>query len=370
MNDLIVIAHPDDEIIWFSSILFRNNPDIICVTGGRDENDKNYRLDSFINAMNILGIKNYYFLDFPDSNQRLDIVELEKALNPFVSQAQRNVYTHGPYGEIFNHIHHQDVSYIVHKLFKKVYSVAWNIFPDIVNTFSIQEYDLKKYLLGTIYSREYAILYDSYRITSSEEFVELDFQSIEVYYWAIANFGDHHELLSENHKDFWGFADSPYELERHAAIVVLAKKTSAQNILEFAACEGILTDLLSDFAKVDCTEKANKYKNILLSKGYSVVDNPQTINYDLSILASFLEYLDDPNIFLQNMESRYLIIDVILDSKLDFQMETILENYKKIEEFFIEGRWERMFHDSSKAKLPVYKLGSHCALYEKNNHLK
>jgi len=364
MRDLVIIAHPDDELIWFSSILFRNQPDVICVTSGRDAKDKAYREKGFSKVMKMLGIENYHFLGFPDTDDRLHIPDLENALKPFAKKEYRNIYTHGPFGEIFNHMHHQDICYAVHKLFEEVYSVAWNIYPDLTNHLTIEEYDLKKYLLGTIYAEEYDKLSDAYRISSTEEFVKLDFQSLEIHYWGIANFGDHHELLSK-HLDFWGFTDSPYELERHAAINLLAKKTMAKNILEYGACEGILTDQLAEIAKVDCTEKSKTYKSILESKGYDVVDNPLTNHYDLVVLASFLEYLEQPKELLKKMDSKYLLIDLILESKLDHELEDTLKQYKKIDEIIIDSRWERMFFNHQKSKMPVYKLGSHCILYEK-----
>lgn len=365
MKDLVIIAHPDDEIFWFSSILFRNNPDVICVTTGRDVEDKEYRLKAFTQIMEMLNLKNYYLLGFPDTDQRVELENLEKALSPFIKKEYDKVFTHGPYGEIFNNKHHQDVCYIVYKLFKNTYSIAWNIYPDIVNTLTTEEYDLKKFLLGTIYFKEYINMMDAYQISSTEEFVKLDSKSIEIYYWAIANFGDHHEKLSNDNEDFWGFGYSPYEIERHAAILSLSKKVSPNTILEFGACEGILTDKLSKNGSVDCVERVTKYKNILKNKGYKVVQDIDTREYDLSVVASFLEYVKQPFLFLKSIKSEYLVLDVIVESNLDIQIDHINFGYKKLDEILVQGRWERMFHNGKKSKLPVYKLGTRCLLYKK-----
>lgn len=365
MKSCVITAHPDDEILWFSSILFRENPDVICVTCGRDNNDHIYRKESFKKTMNILDIKNYEILCFPDTNKRLDLSKLEKSLNSFRKEEYDKVYTHGPFGETHNNIHHQDVSYIVNKVFKNVYSIAWNLYPDISNFLSKEEFTLKKYLFGTIYSEEYKLLCDSFEISPVENFINLSRESTEIFYYGIANFGDNHELLGKKYKDFWGFEYSPYEIERHESILSLVKMLEPKNIIEYGACEGLLTKKLSSYFPIECTEKAPTYRQRLIEKGFNVVDNPNSSNYSLSIVAAFLEYLDRPEEFLNQIKSKNLLVDVILNSNLDLKLEGILNNYREIDNVIVNSRWEKMYNGNKKEKMEVYKLGSHIHLFEK-----
>lgn len=365
MKSLVVVAHPDDETLWFSSVLLRGRPDVVCVTSGRDKEDRKYRKKAFKHVMKIMGIENYEFLDHPDQRKRLDLIKLEKDLNKFTSERYDRVFSHGPFGETYNHLHHQDVSYIVNMLFGNVFSTAWNIFPDQVNMLTREEFNLKKYLLGTVYAKEYDLLMDAYELSSVEKFVNLSKAAIEIYYWGIGNFGDNHERLGMKYEDFWGFKNSPYEIDRHAAIVSLAKKSHARRIIEYGACEGVLTRKLSSFARVDCVEKASVYQKRLKNAGFRVIAKPDTSSYDLAVIAAFLEYLENPKAFLRDVRSEHLIVDVILDSQLDKGLNQILSKYQQISERTVKPRWERMYHGNIKERMEVYKLGAHCRLYQR-----
>lgn len=365
MKSLIIVAHPDDEVLWFSSVLFRDNPDVICITSGRNKDDESYRKKAFEKTMDILNIENYEMLDHPDTDGRLNLSQLEKDLSRFTSEKYDRIFTHGPFGDTHNHIHHQDVSYLVNILFDNVFSTAWNLYPDVVNHLSRPEFDLKKYLMGTVYSEEYHLLMDSYEISAVEKFIQLTLESAEIFYWGIANFGDNHDRLGRKYLDFWGFENSPYEIERHNAILALVRKANAKKIIEYGACEGILTEKLSKLATVECTETAPIYRKRLREKGLNLVDDPKSLDYDLSILAAFLEYLEHPEKFLERIDSKFIIIDVLLCSQLDKKLDDLLGDYKKVNEIIVRPRWERMYHAMVKEKMEIYRLGAHCQLYEK-----
>ena len=148
---LVVVAHPDDEVLWFFSILRRNDCDVVCVTNGRDDEDRVHREPAFRKSMSILGVESYWNLNYPDGPQRLDVLQLSSDLKRFSNRRYDLVFTHSPFGETFEHSHHQDVCHAVHQTFENVRSVAWNAFPEIVNALTPSEYALKKYLLGTVY---------------------------------------------------------------------------------------------------------------------------------------------------------------------------------------------------------------------------
>jgi hypothetical protein len=365
MKPLVLVAHPDDEILWFSSILLRDSPDVICVTSGRDSLDSQIRKEAFVKGMRMLGINDYFFLDYPDTESRLDVDHLKKDLVQLDPSKYDVVFTHSLSGDTHNQIHHQDVSYAAHQVFSTVLSNAWNQHPTLVNLLTPEELAIKKYILGTFYYREYDLLSDAYEISAIEKFSKFSKEASEIFYYGIANFGDNHELLGSKYPDFWGFRNSPYEIERHQMIIKLVNKSEPKKILEFGSCEGILTERLNEIAPTTCVEKSKFYKTLLKKKSFDVVDNPNQSDYDLIITAAFLEYLDSPERFLRDIKSEKIIIDVILESGLDNRIKDIMGQWNLVSDEIVRPRWEKMYWGNKKEELDVYRLGAHGYLYEK-----
>ncbi|MBI4155529.1 PIG-L family deacetylase [Candidatus Woesearchaeota archaeon] len=365
--NLIIIAHPDDEAFWFSSILLRSDCEVILVTCGDTKKRKEGRKKEFEKSMKLFGVKKYTILSHKDKPGRLDIKNLEEDLRKFSNKNYDEIYTHGIYGDTYNHPHHQDVCYTVHKVFqnRKVYSTSWNLFPDKVNLLEKEEYILKKYVIGTIYEIEYEKLQDAYEISSIEKFIQLDFEEIDVFYWSCANFGDHHDYLSK-YKDFWGFTSSPYEIERHDLIINLIKNIPCKKILEIGACEGVLSKKLSGVYKVSCMEKNPKYKKILKQKGFLVLENPKYSDYDLVIFAQVFEYIKNEEEYLSKIDSNYILIDITPSKKRKRRIKKFLsDKYKLICEDYLSPRWEPMYIGGKKKKLEIYRMGSNAMLFEK-----
>jgi hypothetical protein len=366
MKTLIVVAHPDDEILWFLSIILREDADVVCVSCGRNAADSKIRKRAFIETMRLLDVSNYRFLNYNDSTSRLNVKRLITDLKKLDKDKYEMIYTHGYMGEIYNHVHHQDLSFAVHQVFENVMSISWNQYPSKINVLTAEEYNLKKYILGTIYYQEYDLLADAYEISAIEKFICVSKEASEILYFSSVNFGDHHELLGVRYCDFWGFKNSPYEMERHEAIRLLAQKIKPKNILEYGACEGILSEKLRGLAPVYCVEKSSTFRKRLKKKGFEILHRPENGKYDVVIVASFLEYLQRPTEFIRKLNSRVVIADVILGSKLEqaINKELVLK-YKLIDEKIVRPRWERMFWGEKKENVDVYRLGSHVYLYEK-----
>lgn len=363
---LIVTAHPDDETLWFSSVALRNTADLICVTCGYNSETRKKRKRELEMAAKLLGLNSLTILNYDDVfMHRIDISRLEKDLSPYVKKKYSAVYTHGPYGDTNEHYHHQDINYVVNKLFKNVFCTAWNLYPDIVNQLSTSEYYLKKHIMGTVYHDEFRKLKTTYEISSVEKFVRISPVSSEIYYWSIANFGDHHQMLGSKYKDIWGYRDSPYEIERHSAIEKLARSVTPKKILEIGSSEGILTERLACIASVDCVEKARVYQRTLKDKGFKLKKSYSTKEYDLIIVASVLEYMKKPRSFLKMIKSNHIIVETISTKHMAEIVSVLGENFKLIETIEINPRWEKMYHDHQKEKLEVYRLGCHVYLYEK-----
>lgn len=374
-RELIVCAHPDDETLWFSAVAMRGTADVICVTCGSDQ-DREVRQREFHQACDLLGIKRRIFLNYPDITfqsksdfvdiARIDIESLKADLRAFVGDYQdATVYTHSPYGEVNEHPHHQDVSCAVYGVFPSVLSISWNLHPDKTYLLTKEEYTVKKHILGTIYAREYSKLKTTYPILPVESFVKLSPDSVDLFYWSIANFGDRHERLGERHQDMWGYRYSPYERERHQRIRQLAMRVKPKRILEIGAHEGCLSSLLREVAELSVTETSEPHRRRLLSGGFNLIDAPVFADFDLTVISNVLEYFSDPASFLREVNSRYLIVDVIQSEGMERIARSCTGRYELIAEEFVSPRWENMFHDHVKEKLEVYRLGAHIFLYER-----
>lgn len=365
---LIVTAHPDDETLWFSSIILRNDCDVVCVTCGDGKVIAKKRRDELTAAARLLGVKNISVLNYRDKFlHRLDVKQLERDLKKFRHKQYEAIYTHSPFGDTNEHLHHQDISYVVHKVFPRVKSIAWNIYPDEIYTLRPEEFTLKKYIMGTVYHREYKRLKTSYEVSSVEKFVELSRESVEIYYWAIANFGDRHQLLGRKYENIWGYDLSPYEIERHAGILTLLEKTATKSLLEIGASEGILTEKLAEkVKKLDCVETAPVYVSKLKTKGYRVVEKYDTEKYDTVLVASVLEYMEKPVSFLSGLKSQYVIVEVINTSYMKSVAYTLRKRYKMYAKILILPRWEKMYRQGKKEKMEVYKLGAQIFLFGPN----
>src|SRR5436190_11936802 len=116
----IVVAHPDDEVIFFGALAARLvtagwDLDIICVTGQFGSSwATGTRRAEFSRACWALGAK-ARMLCLPDENGPLDEIALTRVLDERVpwSRYQR-VYTHGLWGE-YGHLHHVQVGRATHR---------------------------------------------------------------------------------------------------------------------------------------------------------------------------------------------------------------------------------------------------------------
>ena len=108
-HNLLVVAHPDDETIFFGGLVqvYRRRPwKVICVTDGNADGEGEKRKKDFFSACTQLIAKSFEMWDFPDRfGQRLDIDRLAQRLK---TENAAEVFTHGALGE-YGHPHHQDV---------------------------------------------------------------------------------------------------------------------------------------------------------------------------------------------------------------------------------------------------------------------
>lgn len=111
VNKLMIVAHPDDELLWGGSHLINDNYLVVCVTCGSREK----RLVEFSEAMYKTG-DNYITLGYPDLvNKKVDEWEtvendIYQDLKYIISYKNWDlIVTHNPLGE-YGHKHHKKLS--------------------------------------------------------------------------------------------------------------------------------------------------------------------------------------------------------------------------------------------------------------------
>lgn len=188
---LLVVAHPDDETIFFSGLLMNDRKlpwKVICVTDGNADLAGSTRADQFKKACSLLKVKCEHW-SFPDIFEaRLDTEKLVQKLKAL--ELPEIVYTHEILGE-YGHPHHQDVSYAVHRAFSKrapVWSVAYNTFPQKTFGFSKVQYKIKTKILTKTYQSETLRFLNFLPLTSKEGYLKTAVGEVEhIYSYFLGN---------------------------------------------------------------------------------------------------------------------------------------------------------------------------------------
>lgn len=155
--NLVVVAHPDDETIFFGGLLqvYRRRPwKVVCVTDGNADAMGEKRRKDFAAATHALRANSSEMWNFPDRfENRLDINALVEKLK---TETPSEIFTHGILGE-YGHPHHQDVCLAVHRAFEKgppIWSAAYNCFAEKTFRIPRRAYEKKCEILSKIYFSE------------------------------------------------------------------------------------------------------------------------------------------------------------------------------------------------------------------------
>lgn len=184
--NLLVVAHPDDEAIFFSGLIQRKKRfpwRVICLTDGNADGKGEMRKKDFIRSCRALKVTDIEWWAYPDIyEKRLPVKEVSEYLKSL--PPPESVYTHGPLGE-YGHPHHQDVSYAVHLAFSgdcPVYSVSYNTLPEVRIHLTSQEYKLKTKILSEIYGTETSRFLNLLPATSTEGFSRVSLKEVQSLY--------------------------------------------------------------------------------------------------------------------------------------------------------------------------------------------
>lgn len=201
-NKILICAHPDDESIFFGGLLLQHPGQfkVVLVTDASADGRGSERMEEFKTALTTLGVSEFAMLGFPDIyEKRINHQELEDALKSELSVNYKEVYTHNILGE-YGHPHHQDVSYVVHKLFScPVFSTAYNSYPEKLIKLTEDEFKIKSNILTSIYGEETRRFLNLLPINSCEGFQETSMDEIENIYNYIVNEKDLSELKKFDH---------------------------------------------------------------------------------------------------------------------------------------------------------------------------
>ena len=116
-DKLMIVAHPDDEMLWGGAHLLEDNYLVVCITCGGDK----VRVNEFKAVMNATNDR-YIMLNYPDKTNgerdNWDKVydDITKDINEIIDlKSWETVVTHNPQGE-YGNIHHKMTNAIVTEL--------------------------------------------------------------------------------------------------------------------------------------------------------------------------------------------------------------------------------------------------------------
>jgi hypothetical protein len=292
--DLILVAHPDDEVLWFSSYL--NEGKTVIATCA----DNRRHIKTPYDSLN-LGLVDDY-------NSRLDPEDiLDKIVMTVGNEALAKIdriITHSYFGDTDQHWHHQDVAVAAAHLACRLKLAVVHCQADKAVTRNVVKYlsdgEFKTKIDGlNNYFSEMQNIYFHYPVFRDESLVEVPTTEIFVYY---AQINEENTLIDV--EDFWGFGTNKWELERYALMCQAAKNILAgvqsQNnlirICDYGAHDGRFLDCLKldyEVTKVGY-DIESKYSNILRKKGYAdknINDPTYGQEFELVTMFSVLEYM-------------------------------------------------------------------------------
>ena len=166
----IIVAHPDDEILWAGGIIL-NNPQwqyfitSLCRKNDEDRSAKFYKVIKILNAQGIMGN-----LDDEPEQKPLNAIQVEqKILDLLPNKHFDLIITHSPFGEYTKHLRHEEAGRAVITLWNKgkiatnkLWAFAYedgnkNYFPK-----AIENTPYRETLKNEIWNKKYNLITETY----------------------------------------------------------------------------------------------------------------------------------------------------------------------------------------------------------------
>jgi len=185
-NMLMIVAHPDDEIIFGGAELIQNasNYQVICVTCGEHDSSKH----DFEKVMNELGVCSYEIWDYKAEFELFEnklVDDISKIIN---SKKWDKIVTHNPIGE-YGHIQHKQIFDIVKELTDDFY-----IFTKTPEILSSDVLDKKKNILD-LYESEQPIIHQL-RVKNGDWYISPDSSTNYIEYGTIEKYDSSKDITS------------------------------------------------------------------------------------------------------------------------------------------------------------------------------
>lgn len=162
VDTLLVVAHPDDETLYFGPWLVNGlapSCDVLVVTDGNHAGRGEQRQAALRRACEDFGtrsVEQWDFLDHPGFC--LDLKALQSRLQDFQKQkGYAQVLTHNPHGE-YGHLNHVDISLAVHRVFEgqaEVWVPADKLYAEAEVTLDPQQFARWAQILIECYPKEF-----------------------------------------------------------------------------------------------------------------------------------------------------------------------------------------------------------------------
>lgn len=317
MLNLVVVAHPDDEVLAFGGFIKSAPCDVVCVTDGNAADRGIERAEEFARACAALGAHSAKMLFIPDIYEaRLSVHEITRRLRQEVKglEVYDNIATHG-YWE--NHWHHQDVCYAVALCRPDGVLVrAHQGMPaDLLVQMNLED---KVAILNTIYMQEMDA-FTPKDILATELYTRMTFQEVA------ANLAWQYDgnipLMSSFTSDPWSFETSYYERKR---MVMTAQVISRfvlhkefPRILELGAAIGTMTKAICEAipkAVVMAVENNHEFATHLKTIHEWVWEKPvkdavlSSYNFDLTVACEVFDYMTDWPDVIRQINSQYFVL--------------------------------------------------------------
>ncbi|MCK6552327.1 hypothetical protein L6R52_41235, partial [Myxococcota bacterium] len=246
-RDLVLVAHPHDEVLTFSSVVAGAH--VVVAT------DHGSPPGAFEAACAALGAASTARLHLPAvPTWRLPAEPLARALATLDVGPDARVFTHDP---LDPNPHHQDLVLAACRRFDEVWVPASASPLELVHVLDRAQFDEKLALVNRIYgpSLEHPSHPDDRRdhpvceITARSPVAIEAFARTRLAEAARAASLTHYDLVLSDTPDTWAFETSAYEaarLDATSEVLRRAAERAPRTVMELGACEGLMTARIRD----------------------------------------------------------------------------------------------------------------------------